>query len=203
MILAAIAVTTLAVGGCASGTPIAGSPAGSEEPLVPASAPGEVLGQGTVLQVGDAAPQFCLGAVMESYPPQCSGPEIVGWDWTVAGYSESASGVTWGAYAVQGLWDGETFEVTEPPIPLALYSPMFIPDPHLDESNPGPGSESELARIQEDSGTWDIPGMLSSWPTNGYLFVQVIYDDGTIQDALDARYGSGVVVVQSALRDLE
>src|SRR5262245_9982995 len=30
---------------------------------------------------GDDATYLCLGGVLESLPPQCSGPEIVGWDW--------------------------------------------------------------------------------------------------------------------------
>jgi hypothetical protein len=26
-------------------------------------------------------PEVCLGPVAESYPPQCNGPELVGWEW--------------------------------------------------------------------------------------------------------------------------
>ncbi len=69
--------------------------------------------------------------------PQCSGPEIDGWDWTTIELKETASDVTWGAFAVIGFWDGERFEVTEPPIPLALYDPMPLdPDPRLDPTTP-------------------------------------------------------------------
>ena len=39
-----------------------------------------------------------------------------------------------------------------------------------------------------------------SWIENGYLFVTVVYDDGTLQSVYDARYGTEVVAVQSALR---
>jgi hypothetical protein len=42
---------------------------------------------------------------------------------------------------------------------------------------------------------------LGSWPENGYLFVQVVYDDGTVQQWMDATFGGGVVVVLGALRD--
>jgi hypothetical protein len=35
----------------------------------------------TVLQEGDGPPELCLGGVAESFPPQCGGPEIAGWDW--------------------------------------------------------------------------------------------------------------------------
>ena len=34
------------------------------------------------------------------------------------------------------------------------------------------------------------------------MWAQVIWDDGTLQDAADAEYGDGVVIVQSALRPI-
>ena len=197
-----VAMMVATIAGCATASTPDDVPAGpgpDSVPAVPAAA-GEVLGQGTVLQSDGDEPQLCLGAVAESYPPQCSGPPIVGWDWAAAEQEESASGVTWGTYAVQGTWDGTEFTLTEPPIPLSLYDRMRIDDPYLDESNPGPSSENELAGVQADVGTLDLPGLLGSWTTNGYLFVQVVHDDGEIQSFLDARYGPDVVVVQSALR---
>ena len=171
-------------------------------PRPPASVPadGEVLGQGTVLQVEPDAAQLCLGGVMESYPPQCSGPDIVGWDWAAVEHEESASGVTWGTYAVQGTWDGDTFTLTRPAIPLALYDPMPIIDPRTEPANAGSTAEPELLDIQQqiaDEGTVEL---LTSWPENGYLFVTVVHDDGTLQEYFDTRYGADVVAVQSALR---
>ncbi|MFC0681190.1 hypothetical protein ACFFGH_25455 [Lysobacter korlensis] len=197
----------LALSGCAgSAAPAADAAGGDAPPAVPASnpaAPGEVLGQGTVLQVDGEEPMFCLGAVMESYPPQCSGPEIVGWDWTAVDGSESASGVTWGTYAVQGTWDGTKFTVTQPPIMLALYDPMKVVDPFTDPANAGSLTEAELADLQEKVNNDEFVEALASWPENGYLFVQVIYDDGSVQDYFDAVHGEDVVQVRSALRDLE
>jgi hypothetical protein len=35
---------------------------------------------------------------------------------------------------------------------------------------------------------------------NGYLWLSVLYDDGTIQTYVDEQYGADVVIVQSALR---
>ena len=67
------------------------------------AAAGEVLGQGTVLQIEGQTPQLCLGAVAESYPPQCGGPEILEWDWDAVDLEETASDVTWGTYAVVAL----------------------------------------------------------------------------------------------------
>lgn len=189
-----IAVVLAVATGCA---PTVG-PGAPPPDSVPAS--GDVLGQGTVLQKGDTAPQFCLGAVAESSPPQCGGPELVGWDWDEVDGEETASGVTWGAYAVQGTWDGERLTRTQPPILLALYDPMPIEVPELDPANAGRTSEDELVRIQEELADERLFEFLTSAPQNGYLFITVVYDNGDIQRYLDERYGAGVVVIQSVLR---
>lgn len=63
----------------------------------------------------DGTPELCLGAVAESYPPQCGGPELVGWDWDDYGSDtyEEEQGTRWGQYVVRGTYDpdGDTFEV--------------------------------------------------------------------------------------------
>jgi hypothetical protein len=193
--------------GCAGSAAPAADSAGSDAPpTVPTTnpaAPGEVLGQGTVLQADGEEPMLCLGAVAESYPPQCTGPEIVGWDWAAVEGSESASGVTWGTYAVQGTWDGTALTVTQPPIMLALYDPMPVVDPFVDPANAGETSEAELTALQEKVHNDEFVTPLTSWPENGYLFVHVIYDDGSVQRYFDELHGKGVVQVRSALRDLE
>ncbi|TFD65375.1 hypothetical protein [Cryobacterium ruanii] len=156
----------------------------------------ELVGQGTVLQQGDAEPQLCLGPIMESYPPQCSGPTILGWDWSQAQYSETAGAVTWGPYAVFGTWDDTAFTQTQPPIPLSLYSPIGSPDPRQDPANAGASDDATLQAIQDGL---NQPQVLTSMPMNGYLWVSVLYDDGTIQKFVDEQYGQDVVIVQSAL----
>lgn len=175
---------------------------GSGEPS-PIAAKGEVVGQGTILQKDGEDAQFCLGGVMESYPPQCSGPVVVGWEWPEDGMWESASGVTWGTYAVVGEWDGVQFTPTQPAIPLALYDPMRPePDPRSDPANAGDNDEALLLRIQDELHAWTDVTVLTSHPDNGYLWATVYYDDGTTQSYLDEVYGPDVVVVQSAFRDL-
>jgi hypothetical protein len=69
----------------------------------------------TVLESPDHGPQLCLGGVMDSYPPQCGGPDVVGWDWDAVEDEESANGTTWGTYTVVGTWDGESLTLTAPP----------------------------------------------------------------------------------------
>ena len=106
-------VLALAVG-CGSGE---GEPpaVGDETPTVtaPAIDPEQLLeGNGTVLDDG-GGPELCLGGVAESYPPQCGGIPLVGWDWDAVEGEESASGTTWGDFHVVGTYDGEIFTVTE------------------------------------------------------------------------------------------
>ncbi len=94
---------------------------------MPTSVPppdGEVVGVGTVMDTGQGDPELCLGAIAESYPPQCSGIPITNWDWApVKDTSESSGTTRWGSYAVTGTYDGETFTVTKEPMSSALYDP--------------------------------------------------------------------------------
>jgi hypothetical protein len=194
--LASAGLVTLA--GCASAPGSSGSAGSARFPQPVAT--DEVVGQGTVLQKGDTRPELCLGAVAESYPPQCSGPPIVGWDWAAVDASESAAGVTWGSYAVTGTWNGTEFTVTQAAVPLALYDPLARFDPRLEPDNAGASDESSVRRLQDDVSAGRYPGVLSDWTENGYLWIAVIYDDGSVQDYFDDNWGAGVVAVQSALR---
>ncbi len=204
-VLAVATASVLLLCGCATTAPAApdrpDTPGSVPAPSDAIAAPGTVVGQGTVLQKDDEEAQLCLGAVAESYPPQCSGPEIVGWDWDAVDGEESASGVTWGAYAVTGTWDGTVF-TSESAVMLALYDPMPVVDPLTDPANAGDTPEDELIAIQEDLTATAPVEVLTSVPENGYLFVTVIYDDGTIQAWADDTYGLDKVAVRSALLDV-
>ncbi|MBG6218138.1 hypothetical protein IWX75_002617 [Arthrobacter sp. CAN_A6] len=193
------AMGMIVLAGCADvAPPQSGSvdtPAASETP-----ASGELVGQGTVLQQGDEPPQFCLGSVAESYPPQCAGPVLRNWDWSTVDQFESASGVTWGAYAVQGTWDGSVFTRTKEPIPLSLYDTMPYVDPRLAEGKTGDGDEHQLSTIQAELSASGELDLLESWIADGFLVITVPFDDGAMQQSLDEQYGQNVVVVQSALR---
>lgn len=206
--VAAALVASVALVGCAatpsgSGSDAAPPPAsadpGADLGTLPEALPlGEVLGQGTVLDRGDG-PELCLGGVAESHPPQCSGPALDGWDWSSIDGWQEASGVRWGAYAVQGTFDGERVVVTSPPIMLALFDPMPAETQDL---GPGTTDESVLVDIQE--ALMDALGdrLLGSAPQDGRLEQVVLYDDGSLQAHLDGVYGADVVHVVSALRDV-
>lgn len=165
-----------------------------------ASPDGEVVATGTVLDVsGDA--QLCLGAVAESYPPQCSGIPLDGWTWEGVDGSESSGETAWGSYAVHGMYDGERYAVTGAPILLALYDPIR-PDDQAGGVD-GTTSAADLSRIQDDLTTTLGTDALGLWTERGYVWVQVVWDDGSLQDAVDAAYGDDVVIVTSALREID
>ncbi len=201
--LAALGAAVVVLSGCATPTD------GGSSPLSPGDAPdvlvmpappsGEVVAQGTVMDVaGDV--ELCLGPVAESYPPQCSGIPIENWSWDGVDGSDSSGDVRWGAYAVQGTYDGESFTVTQPPIMLALYDPMMQPDPTNGAT--GTATDERLAQIQEVLPGWLGDDYLGSYPDRGYLWVDVVWDDGTYQDGADAEFGADVVVVRSAMQEV-
>lgn len=97
-----------------------------------------------VLEAPDHAPQLCLGAVQDSYPPQCGGPDVIGWDWELVDGEESANGTTWGTYTVVGTWDGEALTLTEP-----AASP--------ESSDPSDRDQARLATpCPEPEGGWQV-----------------------------------------------
>lgn len=192
-----IALGTLLLSGCASPAASVGDPTGTTAPLPVA---GELQGQGMVMQTGTEPPQLCLGAVMESYPPQCTGPALRNWDWSRVDDEEGASGYTWGSYLVTGTWDGVQFTQTKDPIPLSLYDPPSPAGPAPWEGTPGSGSEAQLELIRDEVHSSRGSSILGSWTTNGYLILNVFYDDGALQSEMDAKYGPKLVLVQSALR---
>jgi hypothetical protein len=122
--LALLAVAGLGLAACAtpqgpgSPDPIQPSRATTDGPpvstLTPAGYDGRFAGMFTVLESPAHGPQLC-SMVATSYPPQCGGPEIVGWDWTNV-EKESFNGTTWGFYYVVGTWDeaARALTLTEP-----------------------------------------------------------------------------------------
>lgn len=157
-------------------------------------------GTGTVLDV-DGDVQLCLGAVAESYPPQCTGVPLAGWTWDGIDGSETSGATTWGAYAVTGDYDGESMAVTAPPILLALYDPARPDDPTGGVE--GESTAAELTEIQDDLSSRLGTDSLALWTERGYVWVQVVWDDGNLQRAVDAEYGEGTVIVLSALDEID
>lgn len=188
---------------CGSGADPAGpgdgvsASATSDPPTVVPALAGEVTGVGTVLDTD--GPRLCLGAVAESYPPQCDGLPMDGWDWaSVPGTFEETEGARWGAYAVTGTFDGTTFTLTQAPLSAALYDPVAPPV----TEPPAPAEPWDTARAEEVTVELGelLPGYLGSFPDGVLVRVDVVADDGSLQGWVDATYGEGHVVVSSALR---
>ncbi|QLD10479.1 hypothetical protein [Microbacterium oleivorans] len=194
IVIAAFVVSVVvAASGCAT-TP--GAVGGS---LSPAPPEGEVVAQGTVLDDGTGT-RLCLGGVAESAPPQCSGIPLAGWDWDGTTDETEMSGVTWGAYAVQGTFDGETMTSTRPPVSLALYDPLPVADPT--DGTPGTADEATLRDVEQRVRDTLGDTVLVTGAYDGRLWVTVVWDDGTLQAAADDEFGADVVVVQSAIREV-
>jgi len=253
----------------------------------------ELVGCGVVLESAEHGPQLCLGVLLASNPPQGGGPAVVNWDWSAVSGHQSLAGTTWGVYTLTGIYDGDTFTMTRPPMPgrqvdeggpAAAASPDELatpcPEPPggwrvldpsratdeamgrtfeaarrlegyagswMDQSiNPGRRGRAEdedllmndptrliinvmvtgdttaaEARLRE---TWGgalcvcparhtetellhvldevltTPGMLTAGTGRDHVELQVVYDDGSLQRELDAKFGVGLVVVASALR---
>lgn len=182
----------------------AGGTGGSslERPTAVPAAPGQVrsVNLPTVMDTGNGPVELCLGAIAESYPPQCGGPGITGWDWEEQqGVFEQQGKVRWGTFAVTGTWDGEVFGVTEA-IPAALYDPM-MPTPKEPPAPAKDYTDGELQAIATEVG--DLPGAQGAYGADGHVLVDVTYDDGSIQAWADEEYGASVVLVHPALVDVE
>lgn len=192
----------LGLTGC-TGTPGSAAPTSTASPsladAVPAAPRGDVVGAGLVVDASDGA-TLCLGVVMESAPPQCAGTPIQDWSWDGVENYDSWGEAKWGGYLVTGHYDGSTFRLTTPPATLALYDPLPVPDPTGGKT--GTTSAARLQAVQHQVQE-EMPGVQAVYADRGYLWVDVAWDDGTLQDAADAAFGRDVVVVRSVLRELD
>ncbi|SFS15904.1 hypothetical protein SAMN04487783_2158 [Agrococcus baldri] len=193
------AAIVLAAAGCASPGADAPTAPGSPASLadLPAPSPaGEVLTIATVLEQGAGA-ILCVGPVAESAPPQCGGPELLGWDWDAFAHQETG-GVRWvQGVAITGVYEAaaDAFTQTgEPMSAAAITLPAIeVPSGELDDAT--------IEAMQRELGELGRADFFGIWSERGTMVLEVFYDDGSLQGALDEIYGSGAVFVISALRD--
>jgi hypothetical protein len=196
---ALIAVAALLlVAACGTDTTDSATDGGdSSKPELPTAVPGAdgpVVGLGLVIDQ-DAGPELCLGPVAESYPPQCRGIPLEGWDWAEhRGDFDNAGGVRFGTFAVTGGFDGTTLTY-ESAVSGALYDPMPRPEPTSSAAEQHSAGELEAIGQQLQ----ELPGALSTMPGDNLVVVDVVHDDGSLQDWADATYGAGLVFVHSGL----
>jgi hypothetical protein len=154
--------------------------------------PSSVVGRATVVETPQHGPQLCIN-VDESEPPQCSGPDVEGWNWSAVEGEERLAGTTWGTFRVSGTWDGRALTLgDEIPVPASSSGPPLPPDvggAHL--------TQEQLAEINAAVGT------PTGWIGNGVgassVYVFVWFDDGELQAQYDQQFGDGAVDVIAIL----
>ncbi|RRR98168.1 hypothetical protein [Glycomyces terrestris] len=134
-LLPVAALFTLAA--CGQGADAGGS---GDDTAAPAAEDVVYRGSITVYQGVERDSAELCAVVAESYPPQCSGPPVAGWDWDAVEHEE-AQGVRWGTYVVAGTFDGKAFTVTEDP--LTLDEIDLAEHPELQYAEPEIGDPAE------------------------------------------------------------
>lgn len=115
----------------------------------------------TVLESPGHGPELCLGGVASSLPPQCGGPPLVGWDWTLVDDEESRSGTTWTSAHVVGTYDGERFTLTQPPGPFEEQESHPVPGPACDEQKAT--NDDGVEEWEESVNVGDMPDVIAVW----------------------------------------
>ncbi|PRY54001.1 hypothetical protein BCF74_12615 [Knoellia remsis] len=144
-----------------------------------------VVAQGSLYQKSSTSPVELCFVMAQSYPPQCSGPTVVGdidWD---ALKPERASGVTWtGMVWVVGTYDPDAGEqgtvtldrapsLTPPPgapsdpdpRPSDGAFPQLCEDPYAGGGRKGGGTPEQQAALSQKLESLD--GYIGSWVSNG------------------------------------
>ncbi|MDJ0496285.1 MAG: hypothetical protein QNJ75_07635 [Acidimicrobiia bacterium] len=145
-----------------------------------------------VIDEGDG-PVLCAGIVMDSLPPQCSGPVAEGLD--MDGWSEETSGVRWGQRSVLVTWpplDGfvavlDQYEYAPPDLG---YPPEALPrECEGIELEAGAGPVNDYARsLGSGNGGLYVTG-------DGTLVLQVVGDPEPHREALAELGGACVIEV--------
>lgn len=180
----------LVLAGCGGVVGDGGPPSGGPDPSTDG---GELLmGHGLVMQADGQHAELCLGAVATSYPPQCGGPTLVGFEgWQGLPEHESAYGWTWGSAFVVGTYDGETFTLAQPA--------AQIPPSGWEEPEP---AQPEFPQLCEDplagSPGWDRtdPGALTA--RDALLDYLQDYDELVLSYVSDGAYLMNVLVAGDA-----
>ncbi|WP_231250738.1 hypothetical protein [Nocardioides furvisabuli] len=177
-----------------------GDPAAATSGAAPTPVPdGEVRTNGlvTVLDDGDG-PEMCLGAIAESYPPQCGGPALADFDFGDVG-AERASGVTWGSYALTGTFDQTTFTVTDA-IPAALYDVVAEPEAGgLEPACETPATTDTTRTTPQDmdatlAAASALPTYATAWLSGATINVAVTEDAAGAEAELRRTWGGMLCV---------
>jgi hypothetical protein len=193
------ALGALVLAGCAESDQEPGSAVLDEDQLYQVSA--------TVLESPEHGPQLC-DAVAESYPPQCGGPDLVGWDWSEV-EAESAAGTTWGYYTLVGTWDGERFtpvEVREPDPEEPVEQPDFgtpCPEPEGGWAPVDPETATQAAldeALARAATADDYAGSWVAWPGENTAVDQMPSDPSEL--VLNLRFTGNLAEREQWIREV-
>lgn len=161
------------------------------DPVVALGTVLESSGEGAFADAMPAGVPMLCQMVLTSYPPQCGGPEVVGWDWDAVEH-EAASGVRWtNDIAMRLTYDGASRTVTLLEIVDSSESQYELPPQHTSGLDAATLEQLQRALIELERDDFLMVGGSQ---------IEVLYDDGSIQAAFDARFGEGNVQVTSWLR---
>jgi hypothetical protein len=192
----------LIAGDGSDGTRIdAGGDPSATTQAAPDASPGAVEygGNVTVLESPQHGPQLCT-EVEESLPPQCGGPDIVGWDWTAVDTEEALNGTTWGSFYVVGTWVDGVFSLTHPatdPVPTPPGWQPMLTSPCRDAID---AEDTPVVDVDAPLPEESAPDFAGSWwdATNGVYNVAFTGDLAVHEAALQAQYEGRLCVVEAA-----
>lgn len=168
----------------------------------------------TVLESPDHGPQLCQ-AVADSYPPQCGGPDVVGWDWADVEGEETASGTIWGTYQVTGTWDGSRLTLTEPPAPpqaqelnggVDLSTPCPEPAGGWQVADEATTTDEALSMAQQRANS--LPGFAGLWIDQSINPASTLENppEATMNDPtkliLNVRFTQDLEAAEAAVREV-
>jgi hypothetical protein len=147
----------------------------TEKPTEVPAAEGEVTTGGpvTVLDDGRGA-EACLGGVLQSLPPQCGGPALVGWEWADhEGDFDERGDTRWGEFVITGIFDGQDITPTDV-LPAKDWEPVETPDEEDPLGTPcpepaggwqpvDPGTTTNEALDQAIARANGLPGFSQVW----------------------------------------
>ena len=187
-----------------------GEPASSETQSGDGTQPDEVVYEGalTVLQgIERDAAELCA-VVAESYPPQCEGLPVTGWDWEAVDHEE-ASGVRWGSYIVTGTFDGKSLVLTEDPV--STEDVDMADYPNLQYTEPDIGDPAEDLSVEELQAIADelvaaFPGYVNGgWADeqNGVALVDTLLVTPELEAYAAEHYPEDTVAFSAMLKPVE
>jgi hypothetical protein len=186
---------------CASAPDAAGAGSSADEGIV-------YQGALTVYQGKERDSAELCGVIAESYPPQCEGLPVTGWEWDAVEHEE-AEGVRWGSFIVTGMFDGKSLVLTEDPVATA---DVDMDDyPHLQYQEPEIGdpaedlSAAELQAIADEITAAFPRYVYGGWADdqNGVALVDTLLVTPELEAYAAEHYPADTVVFSSMLKPVE